>query len=234
MFDGKMKALTFSYDDGTLQDARLADMFRKYNIRATFNINSGNFSKEGELLREGVVVDHTKLSVEDAKRVYNGFEIASHTLTHPNLDKLSEVEIVAQINDDVKNLSEIFETEISGFVYPGGRDCQTQYVYDTVKKNFNFLYAREIESSLSFDLQEDMMQFKPTVHHCKFNDLFELGHKFIDMKTDKPQIFYVWGHTFEFDINNSWDHFEEFLKMISFRSDIFYGTNKEVFSLLKE
>lgn len=39
----------------------------------------------------------------------------------------------------------------------------------------------------------------------KFNDLFELGHKFIDMKPDKPQIFYIWGHTFEFDIDNSWD-----------------------------
>lgn len=96
MFDGKMKAITFSYDDGTLQDERLAQMFRKYNLRATFNINSGNFSKKGELLRGGVIVDHTKLSVDDAKRVYAGFEIASHTLIHPNLDKLSEDEIIAQ------------------------------------------------------------------------------------------------------------------------------------------
>ena len=233
MFDGKMKAVTFSYDDGILQDERLAELFRKYDLKATFNINSGNFGKSGELNIWGVTVDHTKLSVEDAKKVYKGFEIASHTVTHPNLDKLSEPEIVAQITEDVKNLSEIFETEIEGFVYPGGRACQTQYAYDTVKKNFKFLYAREIESSLSFDLQSDMMQFKPTVYHMDFNNLFELGHKFIDMETDKPQIFYIWGHSYEFDAKNTWDQFEEFLKMISHRSDIFYGSNKEVFSLVR-
>ncbi len=229
-----MKAVTFSYDDGTLQDERLCNLFRKYNIRATFNINSGNFSKPCELIREGRRVDHTKLSVEDALRVYDGFEIASHTLTHPNLDKMSEEEIIYEITEDVKNLSEIFNREISGFVYPGGRACQTEYVYQTVKKNFNFLYARELESTFSFDLQEDMMQFKPTVHHINFNKLFELGHEFVKLQTDKPQIFYIWGHTFEFDYtDNSWEQFEDFLKLISNRSDIYYGTNKEVFSLVR-
>ncbi len=35
MFDGKMKAITFSYDDGALWNERLAQMFRKYNIRVS-------------------------------------------------------------------------------------------------------------------------------------------------------------------------------------------------------
>ena len=29
MFQGKMKAITFSYDDGVTQDVRLAELFRK-------------------------------------------------------------------------------------------------------------------------------------------------------------------------------------------------------------
>ena len=40
MFNGKKKALTFSYDDGVTQDIRLIEIFNKYNLKATFNLNS--------------------------------------------------------------------------------------------------------------------------------------------------------------------------------------------------
>ncbi len=35
MFNRKMKAVTFSYDDGVTQDIRLIDMFNKYGLKAT-------------------------------------------------------------------------------------------------------------------------------------------------------------------------------------------------------
>ena len=38
MFNGKNKAITFSYDDGVMQDIRLIEIFNKYNLKATFNI----------------------------------------------------------------------------------------------------------------------------------------------------------------------------------------------------
>ena len=38
----------------------------------------------------------------------------------------------------------------------------------------------------------------------------KLAEQFLEMKTETPQIFYIWGHSYEFDIDNSWDHFEEF------------------------
>lgn len=40
MFSGKRKQVTFSYDDGVTQDIRLAELFHKYGLKATFNINS--------------------------------------------------------------------------------------------------------------------------------------------------------------------------------------------------
>ncbi len=39
--DNKYKALTFSYDDGVEQDRRLVKLFNQYNLKATFNLNSG-------------------------------------------------------------------------------------------------------------------------------------------------------------------------------------------------
>ncbi len=50
----------------------------------------------------------------------------------------------------------------------------------------------------------------------------------MNSKPDTDRIFYIWGHAYEFDIYNNWDAMEEFLKYISGRDDIFYGTNTEV------
>ena len=49
------------------------------------------------------------------------------------------------------------------------------------------------------------------------------------METDKPQIFYMWGHSYELDYElDYWSRLEEFLALISNKDDIFYGTNSEV------
>ena len=57
----------------------------------------------------------------------------------------------------------------------------------------------------------------------------DLGQRFIDLKTDTPKIFYVWGHSFEMDYSpDYWYRLEQFFKLISGKDDIFYGTNKEV------
>ena len=92
-------------------------------------------------------------------------------------------------------------------------------------------YARTIECNHSFDVQKRLYQFKPTVYHMDFDKMFELGETFIQLKTDTPQIFYIWGHSYEFDFENTWDKFEEFCRMMSGHDDIFYGTNRQVFGV---
>ena len=46
MWNGKMKALTFSYDDGVEQDIRLIEILDRYHLRGTFNLNPGLQSPE--------------------------------------------------------------------------------------------------------------------------------------------------------------------------------------------
>ena len=64
------KAVTFSYDDGVTQDKRLIELFDKYGLKATFNINSELLGQPGELLREGVVVSHIKNNPDEIKEIY--------------------------------------------------------------------------------------------------------------------------------------------------------------------
>ena len=45
----KLKAVTFSYDDGVTQDIRLIELLNKYGLKCTFNLNSELLGKNGIL-----------------------------------------------------------------------------------------------------------------------------------------------------------------------------------------
>lgn len=230
MWQGKKKAITFSYDDGVEQDIRLIEIFNKYELKATFNLNSEKLGQQNELVREGVTVAHNKIAAADVPRVYQGHEIAAHTLTHPNLTRLDDDdEIVRQIEQDRLNLSSLLGYEVVGFVYPGGGINYSSHIANLIRERTGARYARTTVSTHNFDLQNNLYEFKPTVyHHGEMDKMFELAEEFLSMKTDKPQLLYIWGHAYEFDIRNDWARFEEFCKMISGKDDVFYGTNKEV------
>ena len=230
-FDGKMKALTFSYDDGVMQDKRLLDIFNKYNLKATFNLNSGRFGVEARMVREGVEIEHFKIQPDEVKTLYAGHEVAAHTLTHPRLCKLDDEEVIRQVEQDRLELSRLVGYEVRGFAYPGGGINHDDRVVDLIQKHTNVKYARTIDNTYDFELQNDLYRFKPTIYHMEFDKMFELGETFLKMKPERPQLYYIWGHSYEFDIANTWDKFEAFCEMMSGRDDIFYGTNQQVLGL---
>lgn len=223
-----MKILTFSYDDGTKQDIRLAALFHKYGMKATFNLNSGLFGREKELIRCGVPVRWDQVQAADVKHIYDGHEVAAHTLTHPDLTKKSDSEIIEQVESDRLTLSELCNYEVVGFAYPGGGTNYNSHVADVIRENTGVRYARTIRPSYNFEKQDNLFEFKPTVHHFEcFEKLFALGEQFLALPADTEALFYVWGHSFEFDIHNDWDRFEEFLQMMAHQKDVHYLTNKE-------
>lgn len=229
MFNGKLKAITFSYDDGVTQDKRLIDIFNKYGLKCTFNINSGLLGTAGLLVRDGVTVAHCKPRPEEIKRIYEGHEIASHSLTHPMLPELSDEEIISEVENDRIALSELAGYEVVGFAYPCGGVNFDRRVAEIIKNNTGVKYCRTTVSTHNFEIQSNLFEFRPTVgHHHEYSDMLKLGKKFIELETDKPALLYIWGHSYEFDIYNRWNEFEEFCKFISNRDEIFYGTNKDV------
>ena len=217
------KAITFSYDDGVEQDLRLLDILNEYKLKATFNLNTGLDDKSDSwIYKERLEVK--RLNLEKSKDAYMGHEIAVHTLTHPNLCALDNEAMERELLGDRENIERIFGVKPTGMAYPYG--AYSDRVVDKLRQ-YEFKYARCVESSYNFDVQDNLLVFKPTCHHDD-ERLFELAERFLKMDTDKPQIFYVWGHAYEFEGNNNWDRLEKFCKLISGRDDIFYGTNEEV------
>lgn len=230
MFQGKMKALTFSYDDGVTQDIRLIGLFNKYGLKATFNLNSELLGKQNNLVRNGVEITHNKVEAKDVRAIYAGHEVAAHTLTHPFLARETDEEIIRQVEQDRLALSELVGYEVVGMAYPGGGVNCDDRVAKIVKENTGIQYARTVPTSGSFTPFADLYQYRGSIyHHEEWEKLFDMGKAFLELKTDTPQVFYIWGHAYEFDIcPERWMQFEEFLKMMSGHDDIFYGTNKEV------
>ena len=230
MWNGKMKALTFSFDDAVTQDIRFIDLLNKYGMKGTFNLNSGRFGQGGQVPIGDVWVNHIKVATADVRSIYEGHEIAAHTIDHPLLPSLeSDDEIVRQVEEDRLRLSSLAGYEVVGFAYPCGGTNFDDRVARLIKERTGVKYARNIISSFSLEPQEDLYKFKPTVHqHANYDEMIKLGEKFIELTPDKPQIYYVWGHSYEFDCGDGWERIERFLKMMSGHDDIFYGTNKEV------
>ncbi len=229
MICGKMKALTFSYDDGITQDFRLVELLNKYDLKCTFNINSELLGRRGMLMRDGKRISHYKIHPDDVKGLYDGHEVAVHTLTHPNLTQQEDAEVIRQVETDRLNLSELVGYEVVGMAYPCGGVNNDDRVAEIIKNHTGVKYSRTITCNNSFEVQDNLYRFNPTAHHLEFDKLMQMGKEFIEMKPETPQIFYIWGHAYEMDYGaDYWVKLEEFFDLMSHHDDIFYGTNKEI------
>lgn len=226
----KRKAVTFSYDDGVTQDIRLIELLNKYDLKCTFNLNSELLGTKGILVGDNLRVAHYKIHPEDVKYVYEGHEVAAHTLTHPNLTQLDEAEIIRQVRQDQENLSALVQYDVIGMAYPCGGVNNDDRVADIIQKNTDIRYCRTITSTGNFEPQSNLYRFNPSTPHMdNWDRLMEMGREFVELKTETPKIFYIWGHSYEMDYaSDAWVRLEEFFDLISKKDDIFYGTNAQV------
>ena len=228
MFNGKMKAFTMSYDDGVFQDIRLIEILNRYGLKASFNLNSGLFGQQRILQVRGVPVNHNRLKAEDIRGVYAGHEVAAHTVTHAMLPECSQEEIVREVEADRLALSELTGYEVVGMAYANGGENNNDTVAQVIRERTNIQYARTITCTGNFAIQKNLLRYNPTVFHLRMDEMFALGEQFLAMEPETPQLFYVWGHSYELDAENTWNRFEEFCRMMSGHPDVFYGTNREV------
>ena len=222
------KYLTMSFDDGTTQDARLAEILRKYNLTATFNINTGLLGAETDLFPLGINARHLRLSENDIKGgLYDGFELAVHTLGHPLLTSLSDEEVKRQIELDRKNIERLTKTSPKGMAYPGGGSDSFDERIIKIAKSVGIKYARTGLTNGTFSPPAEFIKWQAT---CRITDedLMTLAKSFAEQKGG---IFFVWGHSYELDAEGLWERFEDFCRFMSGSSDVISVTNGEIFNI---
>ena len=230
--EGRAKALTFSYDDGMLNDVRLIDILDKYNLKCTFNISTGKYSSEDTVYRENWIWNYMRRSHVTELFSSSVHEVAVHGCSHVALATLTDDEIEREVLLDRETLEEQFGRIIRGMAYPKG--SYDDRVVDVLKK-CGIAYSRTINDTESFELPADWLRLGATCHHNN-QRLMELAQKFVDMKaSEDAQLFYLWGHTYEFYENDNWNVIERFCEFMSGREkEIWYATNIEIFEYLED
>lgn len=228
MWNEKNKAVTFSFDDGVTQDIRLIEMLNRYGLKATFNLNSALLGLPGNLNINGNRISHNKVPACDVREIYQGHEIAVHTLTHPNLTELDEQTIIHQVETDRRILSELAGYEVVGMAYPCGGVNNDDRVAAIIRENTGVKYARTITSTHCYDRQENLFRFNPSAYYRK-EYMEEVVDRFLALEADSPQLLYIWGHSYEMDTEYiTWEKFERICEKLAHHADVFYGTNREV------
>ena len=222
--DGKSKAVTFSYDDGVKADKRLIEIFNKHGLKGTFNLNNLLFDCEEW---------HGRMNEEQTFKLFagSGHEVALHGARHIFLDKVPLPEAINEVVQNRLYLENKFGKIVRGMAY--AYRVPNSEIVELLGK-LGITYARTTESSHTFDLPENWLKLKPTCHH---GDplLPELLDKFLnsspedELKNREPWLFYIWGHSYEFDDKNNWELIEGVAKKLSGRKDIWFATNGEVY-----
>lgn len=231
---GKTKAVTFSFDDGTFEDEKFIEMLDKYGLKCTFNINGCAL---GEKDQNPFADDQNRMGREDVIRVFAncGHEIAMHSMYHGHIQANPTPYTVAQTVKERELFEKTFGRLVRGMAYPYG---SFTHELAAALHGIGVAYSRTTESTRNFNIpvtDDPMwwMEWHPTCHYADEKSL-ELAEKFVDLKIDCfPEMFYIWGHTYEFRFNNGWEHIEKLCKTVSGKEDMWYATNIELYDYFK-
>ena len=227
---GKTKAVTFSYDDGVVQDKRLAELFDAYGMKATFNLNCEGFRK----------FNFTKEEIHEYF-LSKGHEVAVHGKTHRANGSIRTIEGISEVLECRLELEEKCGRIIRGMAYPNtGITVMGNFgTYETIRNylaELDIAYARTLGGDNdSFNIPEDFYAWMPSAHHDNAK-IFDYIDKFLSLDVKSwnniwnryPRLLYIWGHSYEFDKKNNWDRIEEICKRLANNDDIWYATNIEI------
>ena len=226
----KPKAVTLSYDDGVKEDLRFSDIITKYGFKCTFNYNTGinNQLTDDEI--------HTYV-------LSRGHEIAVHGNFHRAPGLLRPIEGIKEFLDCRLALENRFNTIIRGCAYPdsGITHFENDADYKTIRNYLtecDIVYARTLGAdNNSFNIPGDFLAWMPTAHHSN-PKIMEYIDEFLDIDFSGKvyganrfaRLFYMWGHTYEFEQNNNWELIENICKKLGSRDDIWYASNMEIYN----
>lgn len=213
---GVKRIVTFSFDDGSQNDARLISLFDQYHLKATFHLNGKNY------------IGKTDEELKEVRELYRNHEIACHTLSHGWPSRMPNASLVTEIMDDRRTLEQIAGYPVTGMSYPSG-----SYSPNVIQiiNSCDIDYARTVKDTQDFDLPENFLEWHPTCHFKKAMPLAERFLKDIDSPWAKP-LFYIWGHSHELTTEDEWKNTERLLQTLCNNDKIWYAANGEIFDYI--
>lgn len=206
---GKAKAFNITYDDGVLQDIPLVSLLNRYGLKGTFNLNSGLMREEFSWTHPtGAVI--RRLPPKIAATLYEGHEVASHTVSHPYMEHLSDEELLYQLGQDKADLERLFGREVLGFAVP------FDHFSDRIAhcaRQCGFAYARTSQERYSYAPPRDYFHWGAGAYHVMpgFWDFVENFFR----SEEELALCQIVGHSYDLDTEHMWDRIEALFRRIT-------------------
>jgi peptidoglycan-N-acetylglucosamine deacetylase len=234
---------TTSWDDGTIDDLRLAELLTKYDLPATFYIARKH--------------QYGSLSEKDTAELGRYFEIGAHTLNHVVLSSASKQLASDEIRGSKSWIEQVTGRPCQMFCFPRGKFHKRQL---SVVKNAGFAGVRTVElMSLGPPAFLAGIRLMPTTIQCfphgysgylrNIISRRKLGNirnylSVANIKNWTSQarsllirahrdggVFHLWGHAWEIEQQGLWPQLEEvFRTAAEYRSEAIYVRNGELCS----
>jgi peptidoglycan/xylan/chitin deacetylase (PgdA/CDA1 family) len=218
--NNKRIAVTTSFDDGVIHDRRVIEAFNEWGLKGTWNLNSGRFKPH----------EHSAnfIPPNEVATLYAGHEVAIHTVTHPHLPKLDHNQIATEVLDDRKALEDLVQYPVRGMAYPYG--TFDKHVIEVLRA-LGIAYARTTQKMDACFPPEERLAWAATNH--QYDKIGDIGvpEKWNDWYHSKwfNGVFFIWGHTYEFNNKNDWQSLERIYKPLAGKLDVWYCTNIQLF-----
>ena len=208
---GRRKAVTLSFDDGTVHDRRLVAAFNAHGLKATFNLVPGRFGRDNVVSRDEVA------------SLYAGHEIASHGWMHRNLDKIAPYQCLAEIRDGRAALEDLLGRPVRGFASPYGSHGEGAV---EAMREAGLAYARTAgETRNSIFPVPDFLRWTQSFHERNvlpfLEPFFKDGHWGGTLGALS-----IWGHGYEFE--GRWEALDALCAALGGREGAWYCTNLEL------
>jgi len=214
--------LTTSWDDGSVEDLRLAEMIARHSLGGTFYIP-----------RECIF--GKRLSVEEIRELASipGVEVGAHTISHANLRDLSVEEVRAELVEGKDWLQDILGEEVRAFCYPMGK-FRRWMIREVAKAGY---VAGRTTMNCRMDLKFNPLCMPTTVQVYPHSWSSQMRHALLERNLRATSILrrpwkaedapskivcdavasssvaqiHVWGHSWEVDNEGLWELLDQLL-----------------------
>ena len=206
------------WDDGPLNDERLASLLRKHGAKATFNLNPGlmgevrgayEWAPPGDTGWSYHGFRCGKLSLRDIPEVYAGFELASHCWRHENAGSLPDDVWIESALRARRYLEDAVQKPCTGYAWPCGV---------TTPGTIAALRAAGFSYGRSTQCTGDVLGDNPEPMALKSSCHFLAADFWARYAAEKARggVFYFWGHSYEmYQYDALWNRMDETLRYIA-------------------
>lgn len=237
---GKYKAVTFTFDDGSVEDMWLVDLLKSHGMKGTFNMNMG-WIPDREDFDFDALPYHIfctkewchRMTEEQIRKTFpgSGMELATHGFTHAVLNWLDDDAMIYEIMREREILEDIMGESVRGHAYAQG--SYDRRVTEVLPKA-GIVYARTCWLHEDFALPTNFMEWGPT---CGYNNKAVVD-RFVDIKPESnciwfgdvhAKLIYIFAHSYDMSMNKDFDVMERNVEVLSKMDDAWFCTNMEYY-----